>query len=210
MLHLCNVLNVVRIGLDRYRTGHTREQDGRIVKRACANRMTAVCNGAIIRKSTLSQESPLTAVVPKPSEQQNCTTMCTKATEALISRVSCQVTVGVGVTGIDVSSTFNHRCCFFLCVFFSFSFLFVSSCVFIVFSSFFPVLKIWELITSFRCPWRRSPNLPGESNTWNMILNLSFHHLVGGILRDLSSWNGVTAKSETCCEFSSFFVPADR
>ena len=28
MLHLCNVLNVVKIALDRYRTGHTREQDG--------------------------------------------------------------------------------------------------------------------------------------------------------------------------------------
>ena len=41
------------------------------VKRACANRMTLVCNDATIRKSTLSQESPLTAVVPKPSESQN-------------------------------------------------------------------------------------------------------------------------------------------
>ena len=68
MLRQCNVLNVVRIGLDRYRTGHTREQDCRTVKEACANRMTTVCNDATIRKSTLSQESPLTAVVPKPSE----------------------------------------------------------------------------------------------------------------------------------------------
>ena len=68
MLHLCNVLNVVRIGLDRHRTGQTREQECRTLKRACANRMTTVCNDATIRKSTLSQESPLTAVVPKPSE----------------------------------------------------------------------------------------------------------------------------------------------
>ena len=68
MLHLCNVLNVVRIGLDRYRTWQTREQDCRTVKRACANPMTTVCNDATIRKSTLSLESPLTAVVPKSSE----------------------------------------------------------------------------------------------------------------------------------------------
>ena len=46
MLHLCNVLNVVRIGLDRYRAGHAREQDCRTVKRACANRMTTVFNDA--------------------------------------------------------------------------------------------------------------------------------------------------------------------
>ena len=68
LLHLCNVLNVVRIGLDRYRTGNTREQEYRTVKRACANRMTAVCDDATMRNSTLSQESLLTAVVPKPSE----------------------------------------------------------------------------------------------------------------------------------------------
>ena len=37
MLHLCNVLNVGRIGLDRYRTEHTREQDCRTAKRACSN-----------------------------------------------------------------------------------------------------------------------------------------------------------------------------
>ena len=37
MLHLCNVLNVIRVGLDRYRTGYTREQDCRTVKVACAN-----------------------------------------------------------------------------------------------------------------------------------------------------------------------------
>ena len=66
----------------------------------------------------------LTAVVPKPSEQQCSTTMRTKAEEALISqtcpwtgwlddvaiqqdanRVSCQVTIVVVVTGVDVSST---------------------------------------------------------------------------------------------------------
>ena len=32
MLHMCNALNVVEIGLDRYRTGHTREQDCRTGK----------------------------------------------------------------------------------------------------------------------------------------------------------------------------------
>ena len=68
MLRKCNVLKLVRIGLDRCRTGRTREQDCRTVKRACANRMTLVCNDVTVRKSTLSQESPLTAVVPKPSE----------------------------------------------------------------------------------------------------------------------------------------------
>ena len=57
MLHLCNVLNVVRIGLDSYRSGHTREQDCRTVKEACASRMTTtVCNGATTGKSTLSQD----------------------------------------------------------------------------------------------------------------------------------------------------------
>ena len=44
MLHLCNVFNVVRSGLNRYRTRHTREQDCRTVKEACANRMITVCN----------------------------------------------------------------------------------------------------------------------------------------------------------------------
>ena len=68
MLHSCNVLVVVRIGLDRCRTGYTREQDCGTVKSACASRMTLVCNDATTRKSTLSQESPLAAVVPKPSE----------------------------------------------------------------------------------------------------------------------------------------------
>ena len=37
MVHLCNVFNVVRIGLDRYRTRHTREQDCRTVKEADDN-----------------------------------------------------------------------------------------------------------------------------------------------------------------------------
>ena len=40
----------------------------RTVKRACGNRMTTVCNDATIRKSTLSQESPLIALVPQPCE----------------------------------------------------------------------------------------------------------------------------------------------
>ena len=43
------------------------------MKDACVNQMTLVCNDATIRTSTLSQESPLTAVVPKPSDQQNST-----------------------------------------------------------------------------------------------------------------------------------------
>ena len=89
-----------------------------------------------VQHSILSQESPLTAVVPKPSEQRSSATMRTKAKEVLISqtcnsaykgtdlsdlslnrwlddmaiqqgvnRVSCQVTVTVVVTDIDVSST---------------------------------------------------------------------------------------------------------
>ena len=61
MLHSCNVLNVVRIGLDRCRTRHTCEQDRRNVKGSCANQMTLVCNGTPTKKSTLSQESPLIA-----------------------------------------------------------------------------------------------------------------------------------------------------
>ena len=68
MLHLCNVLNVVRIGLDRYRTGTRVNRTVGLWKEACANQMTTVGNDATIRKSTLSQESPLTAVVPKPNE----------------------------------------------------------------------------------------------------------------------------------------------
>ena len=64
MLHLCDVLNVS----DRYRTGHTREEDCRTVKNVCMIQVSLVCNDATIRKSPLSQESPLTAVVPKPSE----------------------------------------------------------------------------------------------------------------------------------------------
>ena len=39
--------------------------------------------------------------------------------------------------------------------------------------------------------------LLGESNTWNMILDFSFHCNVGGILRDLG-WSGATAISGTC------------
>ena len=66
--YLCDVLNVVGIGLDRYRAGRTREQDCRTVKRACPNWMTTVCSDATTRKLTLSQESPPTPVVPKPSE----------------------------------------------------------------------------------------------------------------------------------------------
>ena len=56
MLHLCNVLNVARIGLDRDGTGHTREQDCRTVKRACANRMTTVCNDATMRMFVMTQQ----------------------------------------------------------------------------------------------------------------------------------------------------------
>ena len=38
-----------------------------------------------VNTSTLSQESPLAAVVPKPSEKQSSATVRTKAKEALIS-----------------------------------------------------------------------------------------------------------------------------
>ena len=68
MLHLCDVLNVVRIGLDRYRTGHMREEDCRTVKNVCMIQVSLVCIDATTRKPRLSQESPLTPVVPKPSE----------------------------------------------------------------------------------------------------------------------------------------------
>ena len=37
MLLLCNVLNVIKVGLDRFRARYTREQDRRTVKGACAN-----------------------------------------------------------------------------------------------------------------------------------------------------------------------------
>ena len=39
-----------------------------------------------VKHSILSQESPLTAVVPKPSEQRSSATMRTKAKEVLISQ----------------------------------------------------------------------------------------------------------------------------
>ena len=42
MLRQCNVLNMVEVWLDRYRTGHVCEQDCRTVRKACANQMTTV------------------------------------------------------------------------------------------------------------------------------------------------------------------------
>ena len=59
----------------------------RVKRRAQAGRHS-VCSGTTIgsQHSTLSQETPLIAVVPKPSEQQSSTTMRTKAKEALISQ----------------------------------------------------------------------------------------------------------------------------
>ena len=63
------------------------------MKDACVNQITVVGNDATIRKSTLSQESPLTAtgwlddVARWQGEHKD----------------SCQVTVGVDVTGFDVS-----------------------------------------------------------------------------------------------------------
>ena len=39
----------------------------------CVNQMPLVCNDAATRMSTLSQESPLSPLVPMPSEQQNST-----------------------------------------------------------------------------------------------------------------------------------------
>ena len=51
-LQLCNVLNVVRIKLDRYRTKHTLEQQCGTVKRVFANGFTTVCIDAMTRIST--------------------------------------------------------------------------------------------------------------------------------------------------------------
>ena len=64
MLHLCNVLNVVEVGSTDTEQG---TRVSRTVKKACANRMTTVCSDSTTKKSTVSQESPLTPV-PKPSE----------------------------------------------------------------------------------------------------------------------------------------------
>ena len=121
MLHLCNVFNVVGIWLDRYRTRHTREQDCRTVKEACANRMTTVCND-----NNNKEVDVVSGIATDCSgtKAERVTKMCTRQKEALISktcpwtgwldevarwqsenRVSCQVTFGVGVTGIDVSPT---------------------------------------------------------------------------------------------------------
>ena len=59
------------------RVPKTGEQEKR---RAQAGRQS-VCSGTTIgsQHSTLSQESPLTAVVPKPSEQRSSATMRTEA-----------------------------------------------------------------------------------------------------------------------------------
>ena len=73
MLRQCNVLNVVEVGSTDAETEHTREQDCRTVNNAYANRITTVCSDAMTRKSTLSQEVPLSPAVPKPSEQLNST-----------------------------------------------------------------------------------------------------------------------------------------
>ena len=83
MLHLCNVLNVVRTGLDRYRTSHTRGQDCRTVKEACANRMTTVCDNATIRKSILSSGI---ATDCGGTKAERVTKMCARQKEALISQ----------------------------------------------------------------------------------------------------------------------------
>ena len=66
MLRQCNVLNAVEVGSTDTETGHTREQDCRTVRKVCANQM--VCIDAMTVKPTLSQELPLSPVVPKPSE----------------------------------------------------------------------------------------------------------------------------------------------
>ena len=68
MLCQCSVVKVVEVGSTDTETEHTCDQDCRTVRKACANQMTTACIDAMTRKPTLSQESPLTPVVPKPSE----------------------------------------------------------------------------------------------------------------------------------------------
>ena len=82
MLRQCNVLNVVEVGSTDAEQDTSVSRDCRTVRKACANQMTTVCIDTMTRKHTLSQELPLTPVVPKPSEKQNAY----KAKEALISQ----------------------------------------------------------------------------------------------------------------------------
>ena len=79
MLHLCNVLNVLDSGSTNEVRGRMREQDWRPTRDACMNQMPLVCNDATIRKSTLSQESPLPAVVCQSrASHQHSTNTCTR------------------------------------------------------------------------------------------------------------------------------------
>ena len=63
MSRQCNVLNVVEVGsTDTEQVTRVSRKDCRTVRKACPNQMTTVCIDA------LSQELPLTPVVPKPSQ----------------------------------------------------------------------------------------------------------------------------------------------
>ena len=61
---------------------------GEQVKRRAQARWQSVCSGTTIGRqhSALSQETPLIAVVPKPSEPPRSATMRTKSKETLISQ----------------------------------------------------------------------------------------------------------------------------
>ena len=52
-------------------------------------------------------------------------------------------------------------------------------------------------------------DLPREPNTWNQVLDLSFHFSVGKLLRRCWGWDGALRISGTC-HFSLLFVPSRR
>ena len=52
-------------------------------------------------------------------------------------------------------------------------------------------------------------DLPREPNTWNQVLDLSFHFSVGKLLRRCWDWDGALRISGTC-HFSLLFVPSRR
>ena len=58
IVHSCNMLNVVCFGLDRCRTGHTREQDSRTVKVAEVNTVSGIATDCSGTKSRASNKTP--------------------------------------------------------------------------------------------------------------------------------------------------------
>ena len=56
-----------------------------------------------VKHSILSQESPLTAVVPKPSEQRSSATMRTKAKEVLISQTCNSAYKGTDLSDLSLN-----------------------------------------------------------------------------------------------------------